>query len=162
MLIDCESYCARCIKVVHVVLNQSSKKLDSALFAIWGEFVHNRFAIYIPIMRCAHVILLSGLLSVTLANDILFYDSNLGCDGSFSGCFNAAKNVCCPGSNTGVKWMSISKGPYDFAVMYSGGGCTREFCVRIFRNKSENRLTDFTISNSVLVLEALFAAAQTL
>lgn len=93
-------------------------------------------------MRWAYLILLSGLLSVTWANDILFYDSNIGCDGGFSGCFNAAKNVCCPGSNTGVKYMSISKGPYDFAVMYTGGGCTKEFCVRIYTQKQSLESTD--------------------
>lgn len=78
------------------------------------------------------VLLLFNLLFIAQANDIIFYDSKTGCDGSYKGCFKIEAGTCCGSANLTVSWISISKeSAYDIAVMYSGGRCTTQACVRI-------------------------------
>lgn len=82
-------------------------------------------------MRCTTIVLLSGFLSIAQANDITFYPSSVCDQGVYNGCYNFPPNSCCTGSPEGILAISISKGPYDFAIMYAGGGCKTEVCVRV-------------------------------
>jgi len=76
-----------------------------------------------------NIALLAGLLSIAKANDIIFYEINTCNSGAFSGCFGVSQNVCCYTVTEGeAAAISISKGPLDFATMWSGGGCSVQQC----------------------------------
>lgn len=80
-------------------------------------------------MHCTKIFLLSGLLSIVQANDIIFYPNPACSQGNFNGCFGIGANTCCFGSGTDTFAISISKGSNDFATMFNGGGCTNPVCV---------------------------------
>ncbi|KFY48585.1 hypothetical protein V495_01203 [Pseudogymnoascus sp. VKM F-4514 (FW-929)] len=82
-------------------------------------------------MHCTTALLLSlsSLFAASWANEIRFYNGH-GCDRSepFRGCGSIGANVCCVANRTA--WgVSISKGPLDFAVAGSRGGCTSQPCL---------------------------------
>ncbi|KAF2428960.1 hypothetical protein EJ08DRAFT_308534 [Tothia fuscella] len=80
-------------------------------------------------MRYTNFIPILSLLSLIHANNIIFYEINTCNSGDYGGCYNVGENVCCYTNREGeAAAISISKGPLDFATMWSGGGCTTQQC----------------------------------
>ena len=110
-------------------------------------------------MRSVNLALVTSLLSVAQANNIIFYEINTCNSGDYSGCYGIGSGVCCT-TNGEAAAISISKAPLDFATMWSGGGCSVQQCVRALTTVVGIALTDFfPLPNRVLVVPERFAVS---
>lgn len=111
-------------------------------------------------MRFASFTLVTGLLSIAQANNIIFYEINTCNSGDYGGCYNIGSGICCvTEAEDEAAAISISKGPLDFATMWSGGGCTTQQCVRALVTVVKIALTDLPLSNKVLVAQERIAVS---
>lgn len=110
-------------------------------------------------MRCTIIALLSGLLSIAQANAIIFFEINTCNSGVYASCSNIGPGVYCAVRDEGAAAIQISKGPLDFATMWSGGGCSIQQCVRVLLIVVSIILTVLLLSNRALVVKDYFAVS---
>ena len=112
-------------------------------------------------MQLVKFALITGLLSLAQANDVIFYSGQTCSSGSYSGCYGIAARVCCSTSGR-AEAISVSKSSSsDVAAMYSGGGCTTQKCVRATHDSLLGIVLTrfFPLPNRVPVLQERFAVS---